>query len=144
MINGIKTVFVILTSDNSNIYCLSSDPINIILPISEIENIEYLHDELRYRIRNFFDPSSFEFNEECDLNILSLQNKLSIDYIRSTDTIYDSTNTLNILCGGIITKNKTKKSFHWNKLQYDTDLNGFTNNTNLNLLIDNVINKTII
>jgi hypothetical protein len=144
MINGIKTIFVILTSDNSNTYCLSFDPINIILPILEIESIEYLHDELRYRIRNFFDPSSFEFNEECDLSILSLQNKLSIDYIKSIDTTYDATNTLNILCGGVITKNKTKKSFHWNKLQYDTDLNGFTNNTNLNLLIDNVINKTII
>jgi hypothetical protein len=48
-----------------------------------------------------------------------------------------------ITCGGIMEKNNTKNT-HWIKLIYDSDIVGFTRDKNLNLLIDHVINKTLV
>ena len=139
---NVYALCVILTYENNSGYILSIDPNEIKLPIIQIENINYLHDEIRYKTRKFFSPSSFEFNEECDYNFLSVQNSLSINYLQSIDDSYYN-DSLILTLGGILEKNSTENNMFWSKLVYDTDLQGFTNNKNLNLLIDNVINKTL-
>ena len=58
---NVYALCVILTYENNSGYILSIDPNEIKLPIIQIENINYLHDEIRYKTRKFFSPSSFEF-----------------------------------------------------------------------------------
>jgi len=144
MISNVYVVFIGLTNDNNNSYCLSLSPKQLDLPVITIQHIDHLHNEIRYYIKQSFDQSSFKFTEECDFNIISLQNELTIEYLKTKIENYDNQSNLVILCGGILLKNKTKNTHHWHKLIYDADHSGFTNNTNLNLLIDHVINKTII
>jgi hypothetical protein len=140
---SIYSLFIILTSDGNNTYCLSTDPSQIKLPFLKIDNIAYLDDEIRYHVRHFFDTSSFQFNEECDIDVICLQNSFSINYLESIINDYDKNNILLITCGGIMEKNNTKNT-HWIKLIYDSDIVGFTRDKNLNLLIDHVINKTLV
>lgn len=141
--NNIYALYCILTSDNNgNSYILSNDKTEISLPIALIQNVKYLHEEARYYLRKSFDDENIKFNEECNADYLTLQNIFSINYVSNKLNITEQ--DLIITYGGILLKNNTSENYYWNRLQYDSEIKGFTTDKNLNLIIDNVIHKTLI
>lgn len=139
--NKIYIVYVVLSSQNNNIYLLSKDDLTLSLPIYEIISIDKLKQEARYVMKNFFVPNTYDFIEECNYNFLDIQEEYTIEYIngiypKSTD------NNLYITYGGIAKKSQLTDGLYWNELVFNHDNMGYTTNKSLNLLIDNVINKT--
>lgn len=142
---NIYALYVIITSDNTgSTFCLSLDKTELKLPFEKIENIKYLHEEARYRLVKYFDNDSIKFNEECTADYLAIQNILSINYMAENLSDFSKDDDLVITYGGILLKNNTIDNIYWNQLQYDTAIKGYSSNSNLNLLIDNVIHKTLI
>lgn len=141
---GVYALYVIITSDDSgSTFCLSADKTDLVLPISKIENTKYLHEEARYHLRKCFDDTAIRFNEECSANYLVVQNILSINYI-ATKINLDPDKDIVITYGGILLKNNTSDGNFWYRLQYDKETKGYSTDPNLNLIIDNVIHKTLI
>lgn len=141
---NVYALYVIITSDNTgSTFCLSSDKLELILPIVKIDNVKYLHEEARYKLRRFFDDESIKFNEECSADYLCIQNILSVNYVSEYIENF-SDNDLIITYGGVLLKNNTADNIYWHRLQYDSTIKGYSNNKNANLLIDNVIHKTLI
>lgn len=141
--NNIYALYCILTSDNTgSSYILSNNKAEISLPIALIQNPKYLHEEARYYLRKCFNDENIQFNEECNADYLTLQNTFCIDYVSEHIKITDQ--DLVITYGGILLKNNLSDNYYWKRLQYDTEIKGFTSDKNLNLIIDNVIHKTLI
>ena len=144
MTTDIYLLYVLLTSDHANVYCLSTDKSQIVLPIHKLTNTRYLHDEARYILRKSFDKEAFKFNEECNPNYLDIQNDLAINYVTSNNIQFDIDKDLIIMYGGMLLKNNPSDNYYWHTLKYDMQYKGYCSNINTNLIIDYVIHNTAI
>lgn len=142
MINKVYAIYVALSSKDNHIYIMSTDETEIKLPIKEILLPHKIKQESRYIFKNFFEDQAFQFAEECSYNFLDLQEDHTLDYIKNNN-LYDD-NNLYITYGGIAPMFDLKDNLYWYKLIFNHEYFGYTNNKPLNLLIDNVINKSVL
>jgi hypothetical protein len=140
--NDVYALYVILSSEDNQLYIVSTKEKELILPCIKLAYPSKIKQETRYILRNFFTEDSYQFTEECSYNFLDIQEDNSLDYLRSINEF--SEDNLYITYGGIAPLNKIKPQKYWTKLVFNTDYLGYTTNKSLNLVIDNVINKTII
>lgn len=141
MNNTLYAIYVILSSKEDNIYIISNEDKQLILPYKEITVPNKLKQESRYVVKNFFVEGTYKYSEECSYNFLDIQEENSLDYIQEINPNYQETD-LYITYGGISVFNDLKPGLYWHKLIFNTDYFGYTTNKPLNLMIDNVINKT--
>lgn len=140
--NKLYALYVVLSSKDNDIYLVSTKEKNLEIPCIEITCPSKLKQEARYIFRNFFTKDSYQFIEECSYNFLDIQEENSLDYLKSIDQF--STDNIYIIYGGIAPFNKLQSNLYWHKLIFNHEYFGYTTNKSLNLLIDNVINKTTI
>lgn len=139
--NKIYALYIILSAKENNIYLVSTKEQELALPFANITVPAKLKEESRYIMKNFFAPNTYEFIEECNYDFLDIQNSFALSYIKDQITDFEE-NDLCITYGGIATKGKLQPNLYWNKLVFNNEYLGYTTNKSLNLLIDNVINKT--
>jgi hypothetical protein len=137
--NKIYAIYIILSSKDNDLYMLSTEEKDLSPPLVEIQTPSKIKQESRYILRNFFTVDSYKFTEECSYNFLDIQEENSIDYLKSINKHEDT--DLYITYGGIAPLNKLNKNLYWNKLIFNNEYFGYSNNKPLNLAIDNVINK---
>lgn len=138
--NKLYALYVILSSKDSDIYLVSTKEKELSIPCIEITCPTKVKQEARYILRNFFTKDSYQFTEECSYNFLDIQEENSIDYLKSIEQPIED--NLYITYGGIANLNTLQPNLYWYKLIFNHDYLGYTTNKALNLLIDNVINKT--
>lgn len=135
------SLYVILSHVDNNPYIISTHPKELILPFYQINTPNKIKQESRYILRNFFETNSNEFLQECTCNFLDLQEENSIDYMKSIQADFNNEN-LYITYGGLSRYCKVRDDLFWYPLVFNTEYFGYSTNKALNLLIDNVINKT--
>jgi hypothetical protein len=138
--NKLYALYVILSSKDNDIYIVSTKEKELDIPCIEITCPSKVKQEARYILRNFFTRDSYQFTEECSYNFLDIQEENSLDYLKSLEKFSDD--NLYITYGGIAQTNTLQSHLYWYKLIFNHDYLGYTTNKALNLLIDNVINKT--
>lgn len=141
----IYSLYIILSVDDSkNILCLSTSKLKMELPIIPIISSRYINDEARYHIRKFFSDTEFIINEQCNYGYLDIQNQFSMNYIADQNKDFNLDNDIVITYGGISIYNKVSNNYFWNKLVYSEEYNGYSKDSNLNLLISYISDKIII
>jgi hypothetical protein len=112
-------------------------------PIIGLEYPEFFHRETLQHICRFFKPEEIKINNECKYNYLGIQDELSIKYVlKNFDFV--SKEDLIITYGGILLKYETLEDYQWTPIVIKTQHQGFSPDMNLNLLINYVIQKSII
>lgn len=140
--NKLYALYVVLSSKDNEIYIVSTKEKELSIPCIEITCPSKVKQEARYILRNFFTKDSYQFTEECSYSFLDIQEENTLDYLKSIEQF--SEDNLYITYGGIASTNILQTNFYWYKLLFNNDYLGYTTNKALNLLIDNVINKTAI
>lgn len=122
-------------------YLLTSANNNELLPIIEIEKVQYIYKEIFHKLSSIFIPDSIKIQSECSYSFIGIQNELSVryaidhyDFIKNDDLI--------ITYGGILLKYKCLKNFKWSEYNLQKQHNGYSKDMTLNLLLDYVIKRS--
>lgn len=122
-------------------YLLTSKDNDETLPLIEVENPKFFHKEIIHQLKHFFIKDSIKVDSECNYNFLDIQNQLATDYINEKYDFIDEQD-LFITYGGIILKYRCTDKYQWSEYSLKTQHNGYSADTNLNLLLDYVIQRT--
>lgn len=141
--SNLYALYVILSAKNNGLYIVSSEQKEPVLPCKKITVPHKVKQESRYILKNFFIEDAYRYSEECSYNFLDIQEENTIDYARSTLSDFQETNVY-MTYGGISELHTLKPNLYWYKLLFNSEYFGYSSNKSLNLVIDNVINKTTI
>ena len=118
-------------------YILSVHDQGIFLPIEKINNIKFLHNEIRYNIKNMFYDKTSDLVQHINLSYTEVQHPLALRYIDSinnNNNIYTE-NDLFILTGLVLDQNHESK-LSWQEFYFKKDIKNIS-------IIDNIIDFTI-
>lgn len=135
--NKLYAILTIITPDikAQKNYILSVSNKDIILPILNIESIEFLHNELRHNIKNIFSKDIRDIIENIKVSYLEIQNDLALSYIKDINiNDFYKKNDLFLLVGMVLDK-KYDSNFFWNEFKFRSN--------KVATIIDNIIDFTI-
>ena len=138
---NIHGLFCIISTDSKirKNYILSSDKDRIVLPLIKLENTRYIHNEIRYHIKNMFSSDLSGLIQHTELSYIEFQHNLALEYIESLNN-GEQYNDLLLLIGLILSQpyhtNYTWKEFVLKSKPSDIGL--------IENIIDFTIQKTVI
>lgn len=121
-------------------YLLISNNDNELLPIIEIESAQYFHKEIFHKIKSIFTLDTIKVESDCSYNFLDIQNELSVQYALDHYKFVTEEDLI-ITYGGVLIKYPCLENFNWTEYKLNDQYNGYSPNTNLNLLLDYIIQR---
>jgi len=122
-------------------YLLTSSNDDQLLPILEIKYPQYFYKEIFHQLKNIFTVDSIKVESDCNYNFLEVQQEMSVQYAKEHyDFIKDD--DLIITYGGILLKYECLEGFKWTEYIAKQQHNGYSSDMNLNLLLDNIIQRS--
>jgi hypothetical protein len=129
--------------ENKNTFLLTQKGHNFLTPLVEIENIKFFQKEILQHVVNFFEFDEIKINSECKYNYLSIQEELSVKYVmKNFDFVKED--DLIVTYGGILLKYNCLELYQWTPMLKKAQNNGFSPDINLNFLLNNVIQRSIV
>lgn len=113
------------------------------LPIVEIKYTEFFHKEALQHIVNFFDKETIEFSDACKYNFLSVQDELTHQYANKTFDFIEKEDLI-IAYGGVLVQYDCLENFQWTEMKNNVEYKGFSPDMDFNILLNQVIQKSII
>lgn len=124
-------------------FVLTSAEDQELLPIIEIVHPEFFYKTIFHQLKTIFVADSIKVNSECNYSFLSVQDELSVKYaIDHYDFI--SKDDLIITYGGIILKYRCLDEFAWTEYKINEQYKGYCSDMNLNLLLNNIVQKSVL
>lgn len=114
-----------------------------IVPIVEIKYTEFFHKEALQHIVNFFESDSIKFSDACKYNFLSVQDELTCKYVHKNFDFVEKEDLI-ICYGGILLQYECLENFQWTKMVNSTQHEGFSPDMDFNILLNQVIQKSIV
>lgn len=109
------------------------------LPLIEAHHpLQYQH-ELFHQLKTIFLHDTIKLNTDVTYNYMDIANEYAVDYVKDEYDIDDD--ALIITYGGVLNNWPTQDNYQWSEYGKKEQFQGYSNNTNLNLLLDMVISR---
>lgn len=129
--------------DKNSSFLLTQKNKSFLTPLIEVQHPEFFHKEILQHIVNFFELDQIKINSECKYNYIGIQEELSVNYVLKN---FDFVNKEDLIVtyGGILLKYDCLQDYQWTPMTPKSQHGGFSPDTNFNLLLSRVIQKSII
>lgn len=110
------------------------------LPLIEAHHPIKYQRELFHQLKTIFLPDTIKLDSDVTYNYMDIANEYSIEYVKTEHNMKDD-DALIVTYGGVLNNWPTQDNYQWSDYGKKEQFKGYSNNMNLNLLLDMVISR---